>query len=47
MKKFGRGLLARVALAPRLLHIFEQFAREYEKGLSEEEKVSFRRVFGK
>lgn len=49
-KKFGpRSLLGRLIgpnLYARIWHVFECFAKEYEKGLSEEERKRFRRVFG-
>jgi len=44
--KYGRGLLRKLLLAPRILHVFDAYAREYEKGLGEEERKRFRRVFG-
>lgn len=45
-KKFGKGLLGSLLLYPRIWHIFECFAREYEKTLSAEQRKAFRRVFG-
>lgn len=45
-KKFGKGLLARLLLYPRIWHIFDVYVREYEKGLNQEQKLHFRRVFG-
>lgn len=49
-KKFGPKSLLGKLLGPniyvRAWHIFECFAREYEKGLSTEERKKFRKVFG-
>jgi hypothetical protein len=45
-KKYGQGLLKRLLLAARILHVFDAYAREYEKGLSEEQRKAFRKVFG-
>lgn len=49
-KKFGpRSILGKLLgpnLYARIWHIFEIYVREYERGLSEEERKKFRRVFG-
>lgn len=49
-KKFGpRSLLGRLIgpnLYARIWHVFECFAREYEKTLTPEQKKEFRKVFG-
>ena len=49
-KKFGpRSLISRLIgpnIYARAWHIFECFAKEYEKGLSPEQKKEFRKVFG-
>ena len=49
-KKFGpRSLLGKLLgpnLYARIWHIFQMYAREYEKGLSPEDRASFRRMFG-
>lgn len=49
-KKFGpRSLLGRLLgpnLYARIWHIFDIYAREYEKRLTPEQKREFRKVFG-
>lgn len=45
-KKFGAGLLGSLLIYARAWHIFNFYAREYEKTLSDEGRAEFRRFFG-
>ena len=45
-KKYGRGLLGSLFLYLRIWHLFQIYAREYEKSLDQEGKRKFREVFG-
>ena len=43
---FYQAVRKKFWLAARILHVFEFYAREYEKGLSAEERKRFREFFG-
>ena len=45
-KKFGRGILRSIFLAPRIWHVFSIYAVEYKKVATPEEWAKFKKVFG-